>query len=379
MKEKTIGCRHFPACSGCVYDSCEEPPALYTQAKEFFATSFGTSLSFVQGDVRKWRVRAKLAVRKPQSVGLFEKGTHHVLAIPSCQVHHPKINQAVSRFLAAFQQSTLTAYDETSKTGDIRYIQCVVERESEKVQLTLVCNSASVSAKCVEFAEKLFDATIWHSIWINCNDTPTNTIFGKAWQKIAGDDELWESIGGLEVAFGPSHFGQANLAMYEQLVTDICQNVTPNRQAVELYAGIGAIGLNLAKTCQSVLLCEVEPHARIYFDKAFAKLCLTLQKRLCYHIAKAEECLNFLHDASLCIVDPPRKGLGEAILRRILTTASIQELVYVSCDWHSLERDLRYMKLNFPEWRVKKAISYLFFPGTNQIETVAFLEKKESG
>jgi len=376
MKEKTIGCRHFPACSGCVYDSCVNPPEKYLEAKKYFATSWQLELALTEGEVRHWRTRAKLAVCAPDSIGLFAKGTHSVLPIPHCQVHHPKINEAVARLLEAFRKANLTAYDEKTKTGDLRYIQCLVERKSEKVQLSLVLNRKKMPPEWLHFLNTLFEPIFWHSIWCNFNDKPINTIFSPSWQHIAGQEEIWEEIAGLEIAFGPSHFGQANLAIYESLVYDIQNNVPAKAKVVELYAGIGVIGLALAKNCSSVLLCEVESHAKHYFEKALAKLPALEKQRLSYKVAKAESCLEFLQGADVCVVDPPRKGLGKELLERILETPSLKQLVYVSCEWKSLERDLE----TLPSlWKVTKAQSYLFFPGTNQIETVVFLERKESG
>jgi 23S rRNA (uracil1939-C5)-methyltransferase len=372
MKEKIIGCRHFSLCSGCVYDSCVKPPEQYEEARKYFDNSWHIELPLIQGDVRHWRGRAKLAVRAPDRIGLFEKGSHNVLPIPHCQVHHPKINHAVERFLQAFRQAKLSAYDEKTKKGDLRYIQCLVERRTQKVHLSLVLNRTEANEAWYSFVKNLFEPTFWHSIWFNFNDKPTNTIFGRCWEKVVGQEEIWEEIAGLEVAFGPSHFGQANLAIYEKLVYEIEKNVMPDSRAVELYAGIGVIGLVLARKCSHVLLCEVESHAKSYFEKALAKLAPSHQARLCYKVAKAEECLNLLEGAAVCVVDPPRKGLGPDLMQRILQTPSLEQLIYVSCNWRSLERDLQALPAN---WTVAKATSYLFFPGTNQIETVAFLSK----
>lgn len=373
MNEKIIGCRHFPACSGCLYNSCETPPEKYVEAKNYFAINWQLDLPLIQGDVRQWRTRAKLAVRAPNAIGLFEKGSHKVLPIPHCQVHHQKINEAVARFLEAFKASSLSAYNEKTQQGDLRYLQCVVERRTQKVQLTLVLNRNDATPEWQALAKSLFEPTFWHSIWFNFNDKPTNIIFGRSWEKVLGLDEIWEEIAEIEVAFGPSHFGQANLAIYEKLVYDIQDNVLANSQAVELYAGIGVIGLALAKKCSSVILAEVESHAKTYYEKAFAKLSPQEQSRLSYHVAKAEECLALLDGAQVCVVDPPRKGLGTELLHRLLKTPSLQQLIYVSCEWHSLMRDLQALP---EDWKVNKASSYLFFPGTNQIETLAFLEKK---
>src|SRR5690242_7476272 len=119
-----IGCVHFKKCSGCVINSCAQPPELFSQAKTYFNDTWGIDLSFKMGSIQGWRCRAKLAVRQLYRVGLFEKGTHSVLNIPHCQVHHPSINKAVHELQGALKEAGISCYNEKSHTGDLRYVQC---------------------------------------------------------------------------------------------------------------------------------------------------------------------------------------------------------------------------------------------------------------
>ncbi len=365
-KGKVIGCIHFPKCSGCTQNSCETPPELYQRAKNYFSIP----LEYQQGALVGWRIRAKLAVRGDH-IGLFEKGTHDVLDIPHCKVHHLRINEAVARL----KKENLIPYDEKTHRGDLRYIQCVVERTTNRVQLSLVLNMQELTPYWKARIEELYDPLLWHSIWVNFNTEPTNTIFGKSWQKIVGEDAVWEDIAGCNIAFGPSHFGQANLEMYEALIYDLREKLLDDQVVAELYAGIGSIGISLAKKCKEVRLVEIEPHAKMYFELAKAKLEPSEQNKLSYETAKADECLDLVIGASICIVDPPRKGLGKDLIQKLFRIDSLKQLAYISCDYTSLERDLEEIKRAFPSWTICFAKSYLFFPGTDQIETLVILEK----
>lgn len=373
MIEKRIDCIHFGPCPGCTYKACEIPPEIYNEAKDFFANRFQVKLEFKQGAVTSWRTRAKLAVRPKSSIGLFRKGTHEVLPIPHCKVHHPAINRVVKEVVLSFEQSGLSAYDEASHKGDLRYLQCVVERKTGRVQLTLVLNCKEISKEWRDFCHKLFAAGLYHSIWINKNWQKTNTITGREWEKIIGKEVIWEEIAGKEFAFGPSHFGQANLEMYEQLVLDMKYKILPARTLVELYAGIGIIGISLADQFQSIELSELESQAKTFFEHAYQKLPSQLQQKITFHTLSAAKSLDLIKGAEVCVVDPPRKGLGTEFTDKILAKESLKQLVYVACDFSSMQRDLEYIATTHPEWKVQEAISYLFFPGTNQIETVAYL------
>ncbi len=367
-----IGCVHFKKCSGCVINSCDQPPELFSHAKAYFNDAWDIDLSFKMGAIHGWRCRAKLAVRPLYTIGLFEKGTHFVIDIPYCQVHHPTINKAINTLQTTLKEAGLSCYSEKSHTGDLRYVQCIVERSTGLVQLTLVLNREDAADSWKSFVKQLYKSGPWHSIWFNFNDKATNTIFGNRWEKAVGNEVVWERIANHDVAFGPSHFGQANLEMYEQLIYDIQKRIPDRAKIAELYAGIGTIGLSLAERSEFVRLSELEANAEHYFTLAKNRLPTDLQKKLTYTVAKAEECLGLIKGVDVCIVDPPRKGLGQELMHKILSTAGLKKLVYVSCDWNSLERDLSFV----PEgWKVTHASSYLFFPGTNQIETLVLLEK----
>src|SRR5690349_5587662 len=122
-------CDHFLHCSGCSYEQLEQTPAIFEEAKSFFETEYDILLSLKKASPCAWRTRAKLAVRKGPVIGLFEKNSHQVSAIPRCLVHHPAINEAVKQVL----QWPFSGYDEASHTGDLRYIQCTVERATNLV------------------------------------------------------------------------------------------------------------------------------------------------------------------------------------------------------------------------------------------------------
>jgi 23S rRNA (uracil1939-C5)-methyltransferase len=375
-----IHCPHFKKCSGCQYENQVETPELLFRARHFLKNEFDVALPLKTGLPTSWRTRAKLAVRGAEKklIGLFEKGSHRVYEIPHCQVHHPRINEAARCFKKAFEESPLSGYEENTQTGDVRYLQLIVERRTNKVQLTCVLNGKRGVTAASKLLKELFyqDKThLWHSLWININQEKTNRIFGPLWEKIAGEELLFEEIAGREFAFGPEHFGQANLAMYEEMIKDIEERVPPGKKVVELYGGIGVIGVCLAKEAHSVQICEIEKKAEPYFEIAKKHLPLAEQHKLSYRAAPAEKSQELLYDSEVCVVDPPRKGLGAVFLEEILSLPTLERLIYISCDWHSLERDCQTIRKSHPEWRLKEAISYLFFPGTNQIETAAFFEK----
>lgn len=71
----------------------------------------------------------------------------------------------------------------------------------------------------------------------------------------------------------------------------------------------------------------------------------------------------------LLVLDPPRSGLKN--LNEWLSAFGLDEVAYVSCDPHTLARDLREVK----NYRISDAFLFDFFPATFHFETMIFLER----
>jgi 23S rRNA (uracil1939-C5)-methyltransferase len=354
---------------------CSSYKGNYEEVKSFFASQ-NIPFEIISGKKAGSRIRSKLAVRgsnqKPL-IGLFYPGSHEVFEIPSCMVQHEKINQAVALIKKWMVLHQIVPYQEKASSGDLRYIQCVVERASSKVQISFVLNNDSLPfRKALQEFISLCPPHFLHSIWLNFNTKASNTIFGPKWELIFGSKWLEEKIAGVSVCYLPGSFGQANLGSFEQLVESIKRNILPNQKIGEFYAGVGIIGLSLAETASQVILTEINPESKICFDEMFHRLHPDIAKKVSYKLTKADQALDILDEVDVAIVDPPRKGLGSAFINA-LAHSKAQTLVYVSCGWPSLIRDLGLLKEK--DWVVTKAEGYPFFPGTPHLETLCFLSR----
>jgi len=377
-----LNCPHFKICSGCSRDKALEDLTSYKQARQFFADRNFFSFQLHLGSPKGWRTRAKLAVRgdsKHPKLGLFEKGSHHIVDIPQCQVHHPSINQAANLLRDWMQTFEIHPYDELSGAGFLRYVQLAVERESGRVQLVLVINEKEdnwlKNIKNIEAIKVLWEKhpTLWHSVWINFNPKRDNIIFSPRWHKLFGEEGLWETVGKREVCFHPGSFAQANLEMLEQLVERIRQNILPDAAAVEFYAGVGVIGIVLVDLCRSICCVEIAPKAEMCFDMAVSRLPENLAGRLSFKRATAASQVDLLKHSDVVIVDPPRKGLEKGVLEALCQPNQLKQLIYVSCGWESFQDDCQ--KLMAAGWLISYAEAFLFFPGSEHIEILAIFKK----
>lgn len=390
-----LQCEHFGSCSGCFFRSGFTETPLMEDARVFFRTvaRYDNFTLALATDIHGWRTQAKLAVAPLSKwggcqIGLYEEGTHRVLPIPHCRVHHPSINKAVDVIAAATEAVKTRAFDQDSMDGSLRYIQCAVERRTGKIQLTLVWNAPGRKEASAELSRLLKtlkaadpNQELWHSIWVNFRTGPGNAIFARdprSWHKVHGLDFLTEKIGPSQVLFylTPQLFRQGNLDGFGQLVAR-AQAFVPEQSVVcELYGGVGVIGLNMLGKVSELRFSDINPFLGECVDKTLEALPEKRREKVSFMVATALEGLEAgqADGADVLIVDPPRKGLEPEVLghltnKRDELAGTVKRLIYVSCGFDALKRDA--VALLDSGWKLLHAEGFVLFPGSDHLETLA--------
>lgn len=101
-----------------------------------------------------------------------------------------------------------------------------------------------------------------------------------------------------------------------------------------------------------------------------------------YHVAAAgSDPGRWLAGAEVVVVDPPRKGLEEELLRFLCSPEALahhpglHRVLYLSCGWPAFVRDASGL-LGSGRWRLAHAEAFAFFPATNHIETLAVFDRQ---
>jgi 23S rRNA (uracil1939-C5)-methyltransferase len=372
-----LKCEYFPLCSGCEIQGKVSAPSVWQELKEFFRVTLNEhSVPLVVKEITGWRGRSKLAVRGTEirpKIGLFKRGSHDVVSIPNCPLHHPSINLVCEQIRSALVQRKIEPYNELTGRGMLRYLQLVVNRQTNKVQLTLVINHSAVNPVLLSFVKQLYNLRMLESVWINFQTERTNLIFGEKWLLSMGEPYLWEQLDQVQCAFHPACFGQAHLSIYEEVLKRIRQWVGLKQRVLELYAGVGTIGLNLVAQSKEVLCTEINPYAADCFEQSRLRLSSDLQKKIGLQILSSELSVGLLAKKDVIIVDPPRKGLEPKVLEALCQAQDACQLIYLSCGPQSFQRDAQ--QLIKHGWKIEKAAGYLFFPGCNHVEVLCSFKK----
>lgn len=385
MEDKQeIACPHFGRCSGCVVQQHVDRLAPFEEVRLFFAKHHIVLPPLVTGATTGWRQRAKLVVAaSPErasgiDIGLYLAHSHDVEPIPHCQVHHPVLQQALKSVWRVLEEERVCPYDETKRTGLLRYLLLALEEESQRVQLTFVATERLPQwwQPCVQGLIKE-QPSLWHSMWLNHNARVDNVIWGEHWDLLWGEPWLKVQVGLAPMAIHPGCFFQANPAMFRKAVEDLTLWMPQGVSLIELYSGCGVMGLHLglARGC-CVTFCERNPISKCSFEASYARIPHDLQQQLQvqFLVDATEDALHVLEDAQAVLVDPPRKGLSAAVIAALKESGTGTHLFYMSCGWQTLIRDCT--TLCAFGWRIKHAKTYLFFPGTEQIELLVHMEKE---
>jgi tRNA/tmRNA/rRNA uracil-C5-methylase (TrmA/RlmC/RlmD family) len=323
-----------------------------------------------------FRQRARLAIRgraDAPKLGIFEAGTHRAVHIPRCLVHHPIINQVTAQVRDVLARQRVPTYSDQAHAGLMRYLQVVVERETELAQLTLVTNATSPAGLESVFAD--LQSTIGsrlHGLWWNGNPERQNTILGPHWEHIAGQKYVTDRSGAARLFYPPHAFGQSNLELAMQLAAEVRAFARPGDNVLELYAGVGAIGLGLAEVASELVLNELGEGSLQGLELGVAALPANLAQKVRIVPGSAGGAAALVAGRSLVIADPPRKGLDAALVKALCETPP-DRFAYVSCDATSFERDASQLEVAF---RLTRLALYDLFPHTEHVETVAWFERR---
>ena len=336
-----LKCPHFGVCSGCTINGNFTDASIVRRATNFFKTQCDTEipLKIHLSNPIHWRTNVKLAVQAVSrwgglKIGLYKSKSHIVEAIPECQVHHPRINEAVEELQLRCIEAGITGYQEAKNgqppQGELRYIQMTLERLTGKIQLVLVWNAPTfitAGQTLPRLVKKLkLKPELWHSISVNFQTSEGNTIFNynpKAWKTLWGPQVIKEKIGNVTFYFRPQIFRQANLDMFETGILPLVVSSIPEKSVVsELYSGIGVLGLNTAYKATEVLCSDTNEFVDEVFDSCAESLPKEYQESVFYECMSAGEAVQQGQclDADVLIVDPPRKGLDKEVLDMLTYT-----------------------------------------------------------
>ena len=311
-------------------------------------------------------------------IGFYAGRTHSIIDTRECFLQSEisdEIIEIIREFMEEFHIST---YDETGKKGLLRHILTRVGFTTGEIMVCLVINGKKVP-NVEELIQRLTKIEGMTSICLNINKEHTNKILGDTCVTLWGRGYIEDYIGEVKYQISPLSFYQVNPVQTKVLYEKALEyaGLTGEETVWDLYCGIGTISLFLAQKAKWVYGVEIVPQA---IEDARRNAKINGMENVTFFVGKAEEVLPKEYEenkvyAKVIVVDPPRKGCDETLLKTIHEMQP-ERVVYVSCNPATLARDLKV--LAGYGYEVKKVAVVDQFCQTTHVETVVLLSTQKA-
>jgi 23S rRNA (uracil1939-C5)-methyltransferase len=327
-----------------------------------------------------YRNSAKLIVAGKHSepfLGIYRRASHDVFDLEECPIHHPLINRVMDVVRRGISKLKVQIYNPRSKMGLLRYLVVRISEFEQKAMVVLITadkgyNEIHHLSKYIRDALPEIEV-----IASNVNNSEGNVIFGQKDSFLTKKQYLTEQIGDIYLQISPRSFFQVNSSGARLIYEKVKEWAALDKDStvLDLYCGIGGIGLFLAGQAKKVIGIEVVEEA-VADARKNARLNGFSNCR--FEAGDAAELLEELADdgerIDVVVLNPPRKGCDEDVLKSVSALLP-QRIVYVSCSPESLMRDLDILKKLGYTCREIQPVD--MFPQTVHVENVARLEKDD--
>ena len=302
-------------------------------------------------------------------LGFYRYNSHDIIDVEDCCLQSRLANEIVSKL-----KQLIIQYKLESK---IRHIMIRDMQKSEEVMVVLVSWQSRLNG-LKQLAEELMEAfPAIKSVIQSVNHDDTNVVLGHQEILLAGRDHIYDDLCGLRFKISAHSFYQVNTFQTEVLYRTAAQmaQLKADDEVLDLYCGVGTIGLSLSRQVKKVTGIEIVPQA-IEDAKINARINdINNAEFICGDAGR--QCERLLEEGrhfDCVIVDPPRKGCSRETIELLKKLAS-QRIIYISCNPSTLARDLALLK---DDYEIRKIQPVDMFPHTYHVETVALLTRRDA-
>jgi 23S rRNA (uracil1939-C5)-methyltransferase len=394
-------CRHFGVCGGCqwqmlpynkqleykqkqVSDNLQRigkiplPPfepiaggSPVTHYRNKLEYTFSNRRYLLPEELGRKDITSQMNVAGFHAKGLFDK----VVDIIECHLQ-PEPTNIIRLAIREFAlENGYSFYDIREHSGFMRTLQLRICRSGE-IMLNMVFGREDKPKRIalLDYIKESFPYinTILYTINVKMNDSLYDlepiTYHGKGY--------VIEKLEEFQFKIGPKSFFQTNTSQAETLyrITREFAELTGRETVYDLYCGTGSIGIFLSGGAKKIIGIEMISEA--INDARENALLNNIHHASFFHGDVSEVCNEEFFNAhgqpDVIITDPPRAGMHEKLVKKIIEIAA-PVVVYVSCNPATQARDLNLLSEKYEVTRVRPVD---MFPHTHHIENVVQLKLK---
>ena len=328
-------------------------------------------------DPWSYRNKAQVPVGEREGglvAGFYQKRSHDIIDMERCLIQQAENDDVVQAVKRICEQYGVRAYNEEKHKGWLRHIMVRYGLVTKEMMIVFVTKTADFQHKQEIITQITEQFPHVKSIIQNINNKRTNVIFGEETKVLWGEEYIYDKIGDVTFAISARSFYQVNPEQTKVLYDKALEyaELTGKESVIDAYCGIGTISLILAQKAKNVFGVEIVPEA---IEDAKRNAELNGIKNAEFAVGEAEvvipEWYKQGNTADVIVVDPPRKGCDESLLRTILDMRP-KRVVYVSCNPGTLARDLHVLEQG--GYKTVEVQPVDMFPHTTHVEVVTYLK-----
>lgn len=378
-------CPVFGKCGGCVYRHityAAELSAKERTVRDAFERIGGLAPEFLPicGSEKTERYRNKLQMPFAKddngiiTSGFFSERSHRVIAVEDCKLQPLIFSEIVGFIKQECKKLKISIYNEQAHEGVLRHIYLRKGEKSGEMCAMIVAKRKVPEFKKLasNIVRKFPDIT---GVVLNVNPDKTNVILGEREMTLCGKSDISDEMCGVSFEISPKSFYQVNTPQAESLYAEAERFAEPSgKTLLDLYCGVGTIGLSMAGKAAKVIGAEIVPEAVENARRNAQRNGFENAEFIC---ADAAEAAAKLAESGLSpdviLLDPPRKGCDEDTLAACVKM-SPRRIVMISCNPATAARDCKYFSEN--GYTVEKVRAFDLFPRTRHVECVVLITKQ---
>lgn len=321
-------CKYYNLCGGCSLLHTTYENEINIKINEI-ERLFNIKVNYIENkNIYNYRNKVTLHVLNGK-LGYYNDSTHNLCQIDNCMLLDEKINDKIVE---------LKNYD-LNGVNEIM-IRCI----NNQIMINILGDNINKELNNIE-----------------CDSLYINNKF------IKGKEYLIDEINDIKYSIYPESFYQVNKEGMINIYDKAKEYVGTSNNLLDLYCGIGSIGIWMNKNFKNILGVEVNASS---IKNANINKKLNNLNNIKF-INSDSSNINIKNFDSV-IVDPPRSGLSKTVINKLNGNAS-NKIVYISCNYKTLKRDIDLLS----NYELTSLSVCSMFPRTKHVECVCLLSKAQ--
>ena len=349
----------------------------------------------------RYRNKAEFAVAMTSAgplVGFNKRGSNKIVDCTDCLLQKRTTMAAANAVREILKDKLLTVYDARHGKGFLRGFTIKVCEGTGEMMLIFTGTSKQLpnAEKVIYTISDAIDAIstdeepyFLQSVVIEVNKAKDIREPAAAYEVVAGSNTITDiTDDGMKFEISAPAFYQVNTKQMSKLYAKVREYacLKGGETIFDLYCGIGTIGLSMATQAGMIIGIESVKNAVIDANRN-AVINGIVNAR--YYTGRAEHVMPRLLDKEdklfvdyidenapkIAILDPPRAGCDEALLRAV-ASCEVDKIVYVSCNPGTLARDIKL--LGELGYEFVEATPVDMFVATMHVECIALIQRVKS-